>query len=109
MQWPAVFVSALRKAGLNVFHIIPQTAVPDADRYRGTEADEIRLFYVAVTRAQKYLALSYSPGDSQMYRARSPFFDFATRNPYMLTAEVPPRGSRLEPKARHEIPDVTLS
>ena len=35
--------------------------MPDADRYRGTEADEIRLFYVAVTRAQKYLALSYSP------------------------------------------------
>ena len=97
MQWPAVFVPALRKnrfpsrrqGGLNVFHVIPQAAVPDADRYRGTEADEIRLFYVAVTRAQKYLALSYSPGDSQMYRARSPFFDFATRNPYLLTAEAP--------------------
>ncbi len=117
MQWPAVFIPALRKnrfpgrrqGGMNVFHVIPAAAVPDADRYRGTEADEIRLFYVAVTRAQKYLAVSYSPGGSQMYRARSPFFDFVTRNPYVLTAEVPPRGSRLEPKARHEIPDVTLS
>ena len=97
MQWPAVFVPALRKnrfpsrrqGGLNVFHVIPQAAVLDADRYRGTEADEIRLFYVAVTRAQKYLALSYSPGDPQMYRARSPFFDFATRNPYILTGEAP--------------------
>ena len=64
MQWPAVFVPALRKnrfpskrqGGLNVFHVIPEEAVPDADRYRGTEADETRLFYVAVTRAQKYLA-----------------------------------------------------
>ena len=117
MQWPAVFVPALRKnrfpgrrqGGLNVFHIIPQGAVADADRYRGTEADEIRLFYVAVTRAQKYLALSYSPGDSQMYRARSPFFDFTTRNPYMLTAEPPSRADRLAPRARHEIPDVNLS
>ena len=117
MQWPAVFIPALRKnrfpgrrqGGMNVFHVIPAAAVPDADRYRGTEADEIRLFYVAVTRAQKYLAVSYSPGGSQMYRARSPFFDFVTRNPYVLTAEVPPRSSRLEPKARHEIPDVTLS
>jgi DNA helicase-2/ATP-dependent DNA helicase PcrA len=117
MQWPAVFVPALRKnrfpgrrqGGLNVFHVIPQAAVPDADRYRGTEADEIRLFYVAVTRAQKYLSLSYSPGDSQMYRARSPFFDFATRNTYVLTAEAPLFESRSEPKARHEIPDVTLS
>jgi len=117
MQWPAVFVPALRKnrfpskrqGGLNVFHVIPEQAIADADRYRGTEADEIRLFYVAVTRAQKYLMLSYSPGDSQMYAARSPFFDFATRNMYVLTAEVPPRAPRAEPKARHEIPEVTLS
>lgn len=117
MQWPAVFVPALRKnrfpgrrqGGLNVFHVIPQAAVPDADRYRGTEADEIRLFYVAVTRAQKYLVLSFSPGDSQMYRARSSFFDFATRNPYLLTAEAPLPSGRSEPRARHEIPDVNLS
>jgi DNA helicase-2/ATP-dependent DNA helicase PcrA len=117
MQWPAVFVPALRKnrfpgrrqGGLNVFHVIPQAAVADADRYRGTEADEIRLFYVAVTRAQKYLALSYSPGDSQMYRARSPFFDFATRNPYVLTAEPPLHADRLVARARHEIPEVNLS
>jgi DNA helicase-2/ATP-dependent DNA helicase PcrA len=117
MQWPAVFVPALRRnrfpgrrqGGLNVFHVIPQAAVPDADRYRGTEADEVRLFYVAVTRAQKYLAVSYSPGDSQMYRAQSEFFNFATRNPYILTAEAPLAAERLAPRARHEIPDVNLS
>ena len=120
MQWPAVFVPALRKnrfpsrrqGGLNVFHVIPADAVPDAERYRGTEADEIRLFYVAATRAQKYLHLSFSPGDSNQYRARSPFFDFATKNQYMLTAEPPlpvQASGRLEPRARHEVPDVTLS
>jgi len=118
MQWPAVFVPALRKnrfpsrrqGGLNVFHVIPAEAVPDAARYRGTEADENRLFYVAVTRAQKYLHMSFSPGDSPQYRARSPLFDFATKNQYILTAE-PPSASevRLEPRARHEVPDVTLS
>jgi DNA helicase-2/ATP-dependent DNA helicase PcrA len=119
MQWPAVFVPALRKnrfpsrrqGGLNVFHVIPAEAVPDAGRYRGTEADEIRLFYVAVTRAQKYLHLTHSPGDSAQYKARSPFFDFATRNQYVLTAEPPPGAGvvRLEPRARHEVPDITLS
>jgi DNA helicase-2/ATP-dependent DNA helicase PcrA len=118
MQWPAVFVPALRKnrfpsprqGGLNVFHVIPAQAVPDADRYRGTENDEIRLFYVAVTRAQKYLHLSYSPGESSRYQAPSPFFTFATRNQYVLTAEPPvPDAVRVAPRARHEIPDVTLS
>ncbi|WP_250290927.1 ATP-dependent DNA helicase [Frankia sp. CiP1_Cm_nod1] len=118
MQWPAVFVPALRKnrfpskrqGGINVFHVIPENAVPDAERYRGTEADEARLFYVAVTRAQKYLALSFSPGGSSMYARRSVFFDLATRNPNVLTAAPPVRTvARLEPRPRHELPDVTLS
>ncbi|SBW22698.1 DNA/RNA helicase [Candidatus Protofrankia californiensis] len=118
MQWPVVFVPALRKnrfpskrqGGINVFHVIPENAVPDAERYRGTEADEARLFYVAVTRAQKYLALSFSPGGSSMYARRSVFFDLATRNPNVLTTPPPARQvARLEPRPRHELPDVTLS
>ena len=50
------------RAGSNVFHVIPEAAIADADRYRGTDEDETRLFYVAVTRAQKYLLVSFSPG-----------------------------------------------
>lgn len=117
MQWPAVFVPALRRnrfpsprmGGTNVFHVIPQEAVPDAERYRGDEADETRLFYVAVTRAQKYLNLSFSPGNSPRYKKRSPFFDFATKNQYILTAEPPLPAGRIEPKARHETPEITLT
>ena len=118
MQWPAVFVPAMRRnrfpsprhGGLNVFHVIPEAAVADADRYRGTEADEVRLFYVAVTRAQKYLHLSFSPGDSPRYTKPSEFFTFATKNQYILTAEpdLSAKG-RLVPQARHAIPEVTLS
>ena len=118
MQWPSVFVPALRRnrfpsprqGGLNVFHVIPEQAVPDADRYRGTLADETRLFYVAVTRAQKYLHLSFSPGEGTRYAKRSEFFDFATKNQHFLTAE--PQVAlpdRIEPRARHEVPEVTLS
>lgn len=117
MQWPAVFVPALRRnrfpsprqGGLNVFHVIPAAAVPDADRYRGTEADETRLFYVAVTRAQKYLYLSFSPGEGPRYAKRSEFFDFATRNQYLLTRDPGRFPDRTEPRARHEVPEVTLS
>ena len=69
MQWPGVFVPCLRRnrfpaariGGLNVFHVIPAAAVHDADRYRGTREDEARLFYVAVTRAQKFLFTSFRP------------------------------------------------
>lgn len=67
MQWPVVFVPCLRnnrfpakrQGGLGLFHVIPDTAVASPDRYRGTVEDETRLFYVAVTRAQKYLFVSF--------------------------------------------------
>lgn len=117
LQWPAVFIPALRKnrfpskrhGGVNVFHVIPEAAVPDADRYRGTVADEARLFYVAVTRAQKYLALSYSPGNSAMYRGVSDFFRHATRNRHVLTAEPPLLRVPVESRPRRELLDVVLS
>ncbi|WP_406174396.1 hypothetical protein [Streptomyces sp. NBC_00996] len=47
---------------LGVFHIVLEAAVNDADRYRGSEDDERRLFYLAAIRARKYLALPFSPG-----------------------------------------------
>lgn len=116
MQWPAVFIPCLRKnrfpsrrwGGLGLFHVIPQQAVADADRYRGTVEDETRLFYVAITRAQKYLFLSHSPGNGQ-FAPRSEFFNHCTANPWVSTKATPPPRSSLEPRARHETPQVTLS
>jgi DNA helicase-2/ATP-dependent DNA helicase PcrA len=118
MQWPAVFIPCLRKnrfpskkqGGLGLFHIIPDTAIDDADRYRGTVEDETRLFYVAVTRAQKYLALTFSPGTNQLFRNRSPFFDHCADQTWVSTKPSNrPLPDRIEPKARHETPQVTFS
>jgi DNA helicase-2/ATP-dependent DNA helicase PcrA len=66
MQWPAVFVPCLRRnrfptkahGGRSVWHVIPDTLVSNVDRYKGTVEDERRLFYVALTRAEKYLRKS---------------------------------------------------
>jgi DNA helicase-2/ATP-dependent DNA helicase PcrA len=119
MQWPTVFIPCLRKnrfpskrqGGLSLFHIIPEAAVADPDRYRGTVEDETRLFYVAVTRAQKYLFVSFSPGSNQLYRKRSVFFDHCASQQWFSTRDtgVPADAPRLEPRARHETPNVALS
>ncbi len=119
MQWPTVFIPCLRRnrfpsrrwGGLGLFHVIPETAVPDADRYRGTVEDETRLFYVAATRAQKYLFVSYSPGSGRQFARRSEFFDHCTRQTWVSTRDpgVPAETSRLTPRAHHETPQVTLS
>ena len=119
MQYPAVFVPCLRKnrfpskrqGGLGVFHVVPAEAVPSPDRYRGTLEDETRLFYVAVTRAQKYLALSHSPGGNRLYNNPSPFLQLATGNQYVSTrASALRQGQvRLLPTARRETPQVSLT
>jgi DNA helicase-2/ATP-dependent DNA helicase PcrA len=119
MQWPVVFVPCLRanrfpakrQGGLGLFHVIPEAAVGDADRYKGTLDDETRLFYVAVTRSQKYLFVSFSPGSNQLYRRRSTFFDHCAEQQWFSTRDVgiAADAPRLEPRARHETPNVTLS
>ena len=119
MQWPAVFIPCLRKnrfpskrhGGLGLFHVIPEAAIADADRYRGTVEDETRLFYVAVTRAEKYLFVSFSPGPNKLYKKRSDFFDHCASQQWFSTRDtgVPADAPRLEPQARHETPEVTFS
>ncbi len=117
MQWPAVFIPAMRRnrfpsrrqGGLNVFHLLAREAINDPDRYRGLLEDERRLFYVAVTRAQRYLAITYSPGEGRMYAGRSEFFDFVTGHWAVLTREPTQGLDRLAPRPRRETPDVGLS
>ncbi|MEU5513493.1 ATP-dependent DNA helicase [Streptomyces griseoaurantiacus] len=118
MQWPAVFLPALRKntfpasgrGGLGVFHVVEEDLIPGAARYRGTEADERRLFYVAVTRAQKYLALSFAPSEKRTGKKRSDFFNEATGVHTVLTREVVPSpDDRLTPTPRRGTPEVVMS
>jgi DNA helicase-2/ATP-dependent DNA helicase PcrA len=64
LEWPVVFVSALVKSrfpskntGQERFWAVPRDMF-DVRRYEGSEDDEARLFYVAITRARDYLFLS---------------------------------------------------
>lgn len=118
MQWPAVFIPCMRRnrfpskrqGGLGVFHVVPAQSIADADRYRGTVEDETRLFYVAVTRAQKYLAVTYSPGPNQLYRQRSELFDHCADQTWVSTRpSATPLPARIEPQALQDVPQVTFS
>ena len=117
MQWPAVFVPCLRHnrfpsrraGGRSVWHVIPDTAVANVDRYKGTEEDERRLFYVAVTRAERYLYSTWAPiATNQQQRRRSQFHRDLTDNEHVLTRDpgesLPPADT---PRPRQE--DVMLA
>jgi len=120
MEWPVVFVPALIKNrfpsivgehGRSKWHILPEEAVPDSQRYKGSTADERRLFYVALTRSKKYLYCTFAPiSDIRSYRNRSLFIQEFSGSEYVLTREVPlPDVKRLEPRARHEVAKIVFS
>lgn len=83
MQWPVVFVPALLRnrfpaAGVGdrgVWHLLPRNGVKGQTRFEGSIEDERRLFYVAMTRCQKFLHLTWAPiaGKNNRY-ARAPQF-----------------------------------
>jgi DNA helicase-2/ATP-dependent DNA helicase PcrA len=118
-QWPVVFVPALQKnrfpsmkhGGKGKWHVIPRDAVVGADRYDGNIQDERRLFYVALTRSQKYLFCTWAPQPgNQLYRRVSPFFNEAATPVHVLTREPsrpPPR--KLPPKPKVQVVNVALT
>ena len=69
LQWPAVFMPQLVRnrfpsrggGGRTPWHLLPAEAFENAQRYKGGVEDERRLFYVAVTRAQKFLHMTWAP------------------------------------------------
>lgn len=118
LQWPAVFLPALRKnrfpsrvmGGVTLRHVIPDDALDDPARYRGTVEDETRLLYVAVTRAQKFLYATFAPvADNQQQRVRSDFFNHIAAQQWVSTTSAPIESDRLQPQPVHQTPQVTLS
>jgi DNA helicase-2/ATP-dependent DNA helicase PcrA len=116
MQWPAVFVPCLRQnrfpsrrqGGRSVWHLIPEDCVANADGYKGTVEDERRLFYVALTRAERYLLCTWAPiPDNKQQRRVSQFFREFTADEHVLTIPPPVKARPVAPvRARRQ--DVTL-
>jgi DNA helicase-2/ATP-dependent DNA helicase PcrA len=118
LQWPAVFLPAMRQnrfpskamGGVTLKHVIPDDAIEDPLRYRGTVEDETRLLYVAVTRAQKFLFTTFAPvADNQQQKTRSIFFEHIAKQQWVSTTPSLVEGERIKPQPLQDTPLVTLS
>lgn len=119
LQWPVVFVPQLVKnrfpskgaGGRTPWHLIPEQAFDNAARYKGGDADERRLFYVAVTRSQKFLHLSWAPTPgNQLAQRPSDYFNDVLASKYVKRRSPDYTGrSRLEPQPKASVANVTLS
>ncbi len=119
MQWPVVFVPALirnrfpagRVGGRSQWHVLPAACIPNQQRYLGTIEDERRLFYVAMTRSQKFLHMSFAPiAANQRLRRVSEFLTDVYASRFVIRR--PPNYSeraRLEPTSRRGVENVVLS
>jgi DNA helicase-2/ATP-dependent DNA helicase PcrA len=119
LQWPVVFLPQLVRnrfpskggGGRTAWHLIPEQAFENAVRYKGGDEDERRLFYVAVTRAQKYLHLTWAPtAGNKLAQRPSDFFTEILASKF-IKRKVPDysKRTRLLPQPKTSVADVTLS
>lgn len=119
MQWPVVFVPALLKnrfpakkpGGRNVWHLLPRNGVKGQPRFEGTIEDERRLFYVAMTRSQKFVHLTWAPvPGNQLFQKRSQFWDDILASKY-VKRKAPDYSARkrLQPAPRAGVANVVFS
>ncbi|WP_295088108.1 ATP-dependent DNA helicase [Ruminococcus sp.] len=90
LEYAAVFIPGLNKnffpaqkvGGKNIWHIIQRNWITGSSRFDGDLEDERKLFYVAVTRAKKYLFISRAKETRD--KTVSTFFEEAKGSPCML-------------------------
>ena len=112
LEWPVVFVPCLTnkgrfpssRMGRPRSWLIPRRLF-DAARYEGCDADERRLFYVAITRARDWLSLSRHEAVTRNRVALSPYYEdmlgYETDDNLPLPC--------VEPAGDDELPPVSLT
>jgi len=120
LQWPVVFVPGLVRGrfpakgagGVQPWSVIPDGAIRNKDDYKTTEEDERRLFYVACTRAQKFLRLTRGvyPTAIRGWSQPSPFWVEAEHAFKEIgLGEQAPIRAPLTPEPDRQIANVALS
>lgn len=119
MQWPAVFIPQMlrnrfpskKQGGRSPWHLIPRTAIQNQSRYEGSVEDERRLFYVAMTRSQKFLHITAAavPGN-QLYQKASEFLDDVRASKWFKRKKPDyTKRKRLSPTPKGSIANVVFS
>ena len=112
LEFPVVFVPGLSKnifpnlgmRGKNVWQHIDPKLIPNSERYMAKNVeDERRLYYVAITRAEKFLFLTRSIYNQRMNREPSILLQESKRSSYIInysSSFIYSKGREILPKHR---------
>lgn len=119
LEFPVVFIPGLNKnyfpskgkGGLTEWHFLDSTVIKNQSRYLGSIEDERRLFYVAMTRAKKFLFISRAPDpNNQLYRRPSQFVDEISRSEVIVNNRPNFKDKRkISPEPREQTVSLTLN
>ncbi len=119
MQWPVVFLPALirnrfpakKHSGRSVWHLLPRAGIEKQERFEGSIEDERRLFYVGMTRSQKYLFFTWAPvPGNQLFQQASEFWEDVLASKYVKRKmQDYSRRRHLAPQPRKGITNAVLT
>lgn len=94
LEFPAVFMPGMvsnkfplkKPSGIGLFHFISEDCISNAGAYNTPRDEERRLAFVGMTRAEKYLYMSWAPiaTKSNIYSSSSTFFNEVLRSDYVI-------------------------
>lgn len=92
LEWPVVFLPRMNrnyfpakgKGGLSPWHILDRNIIKNYEGLKGTEEDELRLLYVALTRSKKFLFVSCAPGEGKHDKHPSKFLNYLKNSHYIF-------------------------
>ncbi|MFW2567876.1 ATP-dependent helicase [Aliarcobacter butzleri] len=119
LEYPVVFIPGMNRnyfpakkpGGKNIWHFIDKDII-EKERYEGNEDDERRLFYVAITRAKKFLFITRSPKltKNNLYNKESLFYSDLRKSEFIFqsTTDYFDRKHTL-PKSEKKINNIILN
>jgi|GEM_PF-324845 len=116
LQWPAVFVpgqhhrdySWRRPDEPTIWDVLPAEAVEGAERYMNSDPDdERRVFYVATTRAERYLFVSWARRNN--YSRSSAYFSDFVASGQPVTGGVPIKLNKAAIRPRTQAASLKLT
>jgi len=118
LEWPVVFLPSLvqgrfpsRRAGQQQEWLLPETVLPTIvrRRYEGGDAEERRLFYVAITRARDSVYLSAFERKTNRFHPSEYLTEVADRTPPLLHSLPLPGASTVDSAGEAPQLDVSFS